>query len=84
VAERYGLKGRTGALIREVEPGSAADRAGLRPGDLVTRIDGQQVRGWDELVVAVRRVDVGQTVPMVVVRDGRELTLRVTPTEKRS
>jgi putative serine protease PepD len=82
VAERYGLKGRTGALIREVEPNSAADKAGMRPSDLVVKINGEQVRGWDELVVAVRKVGIGNTVPVVVVRGGRELTLQVTPTEK--
>jgi putative serine protease PepD len=82
VADQYGLKGRTGALIRQVEPSSPADRAGMRSGDLVIRIAGDQVHGWDELVVAVRRVDVGQTVPVVVVRGGKELTLQVTPTDK--
>jgi putative serine protease PepD len=81
IAERYDLKGRTGALIREVEPGSPAARAGMRPGDLVVRINGAEVNGWDELVVNVRKVDVGQTVPAVVVREGRELTLQITPTD---
>jgi putative serine protease PepD len=82
VAERYGLKGRTGALIRQVDPGSAAAKAGMRAGDLVVKINNVQVRGWDELVVATRRVQVGQTVPVVVVRGGREVTLQVTPTGK--
>ena len=81
IAERYHLKGRTGALIREVEGGSPAARAGMRPGDLVVKINGADVHGWDQLVVNVRKVEVGKTVPIVVVRDGRELTLQVTPTD---
>jgi S1-C subfamily serine protease len=83
VAEQYGLKGRTGALIRDVDPGGAADKAGMQAGDLVVKINGETVAGWDQLVVAVRKVQVGQTVPVVVVRDGKERTLQVTPTVKR-
>jgi S1-C subfamily serine protease len=40
------------------------------------------VRGWDELKVAVRQVRVGQTIPIVVVRQGRELTLSITPIDQ--
>ena len=83
MADQYHLKGRTGALIRDVDPGGAADKAGMRAGDLVVKINGESVAGWDQLVVAVRKVHVGQTVPVVVVRDGKEITLQVTPTLKR-
>src|SRR6266540_1958902 len=51
-------------------------------GDLVVRVAGRAVRGWDELKVAVRQVEVGQTIPIVVVRQGRELTLSITPVDQ--
>jgi putative serine protease PepD len=82
VAERYGVKGRTGALVTRIDGDGAAARAGMRAGDLVVRIGDDQIHGWDQLVVAVRKAEIGQAVPVVVVRQGRELTLQVTPTER--
>jgi putative serine protease PepD len=82
VAEQYQLRGRTGALVQTVLSGSPADLAGLRGGDLVVRVNHRSVRGWDELKVAVRQVEVGQTIPIVVVRGGREVTLNITPTDQ--
>jgi S1-C subfamily serine protease len=82
VAEQYQLGGRAGALVQSVLAGSPAANAGLRGGDLVVRVAGRSVRGWDELKVAVRQVEVGQTIPIVVVRQGRELTLSITPIDQ--
>jgi S1-C subfamily serine protease len=82
VAEQYRLGGRAGALVQSVLAGSPAAKAGLRGGDLVVRVAGRSVRGWDELKVAVRQVEIGQTIPIVVVRQGRELTLSITPTDQ--
>ncbi|HEY2959828.1 MAG TPA: trypsin-like peptidase domain-containing protein [Actinomycetota bacterium] len=82
VAEQYQLGGRAGALVQSVLAGSPAATAGLRGGDLVVRVAGRAVRGWDELKVAVRQVRVGQTIPIVVVRQGRELTLTITPIDQ--
>jgi putative serine protease PepD len=82
VAEQYKLGGRAGALVQSVLAGGPAARAGLRGGDLVVRVAGRPVRGWDELKVVVRQVKVGQTIPIVVVRQGRELTLSITPVDQ--
>ena len=84
VADQYRLRGRTGALVQSVLPGSPAATAGLRGGDLVVGVNGRTVRGWDELRVAVRQVQVGQTIPIVVVRGGSEVTLSITPTDQSS
>jgi len=82
VADQYQLRGRTGALVQSVLPGSPAARSGLRGGDLVVRVNARTVRGWDELKVAVRQVEVGQTIPIVVIRGGQSLTLSITPTDQ--
>jgi serine protease Do len=82
VAEQYRLGGRAGALVQSVLAGGPAAKAGLRGGDLVVRVAGRPVRGWDELKVAVRQVRVGQIIPIVVVRQGRELTLSITPVDQ--
>jgi putative serine protease PepD len=82
VAEQYQLGGREGELVQRVFAVAPAADAGLRGGDLVVRVAGRAVRGWDELKVAVRQVEVGQTIPIVVVRQGRELTLSITPVDQ--
>jgi putative serine protease PepD len=82
VAKRYRLGSRTGALVTAVLRRSPAAKAGLRRGDLVVRFGATQVSGGDELTVAVRQAQVDQPVPIVVLRRGKELTLRVTPTDQ--
>ena len=60
----------SGAGLRTVEPGSAADEAGLEAGDVVTRIDGEPVSGFQSLVATIRGFRPGDTVTLTVVRDG--------------
>ena len=79
LADQYQLQGRAGALIKDVDPGGPAARAGLTSGDLVTRVGTMDVRGSDSLKVAVRETRVDQPVDLTVVRLGRRLTVRITP-----
>lgn len=60
-----------GALLAGVESGAAAD-AGLRAGDVVTRIDGRSIDSADALIAAVRSHRPGDTVQMTYIRDGSE------------
>ena len=60
----------SGAGLRTVEPGSAADEAGLAPGDVVIRIDDEPVSGFQSLVATIRGYRPGDTVTLTVVRDG--------------
>lgn len=60
----------SGAGLRTVEPGSAADEAGLEPGDVVTRVDGEPVSGFQSLVATIRGFRPGDTVMLTVVRGG--------------
>lgn len=54
LAERYGLEAGTGVVIVEVQRGGAADRAGLRPGDVIVQADGQPVRNIESVIEAAR------------------------------
>jgi S1-C subfamily serine protease len=80
--DRYRLGNRAGALVGLVRAGSPAARAGLRRGDLVVRFGNQQVRAADQLTVALRRSEIGAPVPLTVLRRGRQLVLRVRPTDQ--
>jgi S1-C subfamily serine protease len=65
-----------------VRSGSPAAKAGLRRGDLVVRFGNQEVRAADQLTVALRQSQIGAPVPVTVLRKGRELVLRVRPTDQ--
>jgi regulator of sigma E protease len=66
------------AVLDEVLPGTPADKAGLRPGDVIASIDGQPVVTWPQFVDAVHNSD-GREIHFDVLRDGTEMPLAVTP-----
>lgn len=69
---------RLGARVQEINSGSAADKAGLKEGDIITKIDGKPVKGSLSLVGFVRQYAVGDTVELTVVRNGAEKKIPVT------
>ena len=64
--------GGDGARLAHVMPGSAAERAGLRDGDVLVRVDGVSVDGFEALRTAIRARQPGDTVRLVYLRDGRD------------
>lgn len=66
VVSEPGMNDIPGAIIRRVEPGSSADRAGLQPGDLIQSVGGRQVRDFQELVTLLRDYNVGDKVTLRV------------------
>jgi len=75
--DSYDFRG-DGVLITDVTDGSAADRAGLREGDIVTRFRGRRVDSSSALTQQVRDARSGERVSLTVWRDGRERTISVT------
>ena len=67
-----------GAVIASVVPGGPADEIGLQSGDRVVAIDGTPVRGADELIVAIRTRQPGDTVELTIIRNGDEETVAAT------
>ena len=79
--DELGLKNRDGALVAAVSPNGAAEKAGMEPGDVITSFNGKNVRNNNELVSLVTATRPGSTVPVRIVRDGKERTLNLTVDE---
>jgi len=67
-----------GALISEVSPGGAADKAGLRKGDVVTNLNELPITDAKDLTAQVRALAAGETADLTYVRDGKSVTVSVT------
>jgi S1-C subfamily serine protease len=72
-----GLADRDGVLVRVVEDGSPADRAGVRPGDLLTKVGDAEITSVDDVATALEQVATGATVQLHVARGTDELDLEV-------
>ncbi|MHC2301866.1 Do family serine endopeptidase [Rhizobium mongolense] len=79
LAEALNLGGLRGALVANVERGSAADRAGVKSGDVVTAIDGRQVRGATDLRNRIGLTPAGSKIRLTVKRsdDQREIEVPI-------
>ncbi len=77
MAETLGLKQTTGALVSNVTAGSAADKAGVKRGDVIQSFNGQPVHDTNSLRNRVSVAGPGSTADVVVLRDGSEQRLSV-------
>ncbi|MCA1688257.1 MAG: trypsin-like peptidase domain-containing protein [Actinobacteria bacterium] len=81
-AERFDLPVDSGAIVAEVEPGSAADEAGVAREDIIVALGNATIENTGDLLGALRDYQPGDTVDLTVVRDGNEQTLEVTLGER--
>jgi serine protease Do len=72
----FGVK--EGVLVRSVAKDSAAEKAGMRAGDVIVKVDGEAVTSTHEITSLVRAARNKRTFPVVVIRDKKEATLSVT------
>ena len=68
---------RKGALVRELSNGGAASRSGLESGDLITKVGSTEVTSVDELILAIRKNKIGDTVTVTYVRNGQDRTAKL-------
>ncbi len=76
-AQLYHLPDISGAVVNEVEPGSPADKAGIKPEDVIVSLNGEAVSNADELTTRLARLNPGQTVTLGLIRDGQRREIRV-------
>ena len=80
LAKQFGLDPKTkGVLADEVLPGSPADKAGLKAGDVITSFNGKPVLSVPTFRLSVAASDVGKPFSMTYFREGKEQTTTVTP-----
>jgi Do/DeqQ family serine protease len=77
MAESLGLKQPGGAIVSSVADGSAAERAGVKRGDVIKSFNGQPVQDFNSLRNRVADAAPGSTATLGIVRDGKEQTLSV-------
>jgi serine protease Do len=72
----YGFK--NGVLVQQIVHGGPADKAGLRAGDIITTIDGRQIKDGDDLVNEITSRRPGSSIRLGYSRDGKQLDTTVT------
>jgi S1-C subfamily serine protease len=82
VAAELDLPVSEGVLVFSVSPGTPADQVGLEPGDVIVALDDEQLRTVEDLLSALRNRSPGDTVQLTVNRDGEELELTPTLTDR--
>ena len=82
LGEFFGAKNGNGVLVRSVEKGSRADKAGLRAGDVITRVGDQPVHDTSDFTHALHSRQ-GGSVAVGVIRDKKEQTLTITLPERK-
>ncbi|WP_426195503.1 Do family serine endopeptidase [Massilia sp. DWR3-1-1] len=77
LAEGFGLARKSGAIIAGVVRGGPADRAGIRPGDILSAVQGQPVGDTNQMLTLISALPPGQKTPFTVIRKNQSSTLEV-------
>jgi hypothetical protein len=78
----YTESDRPGVKLSGTRPGSPADKGGLRAGDVIVKFGGKKILNINEYTYALDGAKIGQPVEVVVQRDGKDVTLKVTPEQR--
>ena len=81
-ADAMGIPNGRGEIVQRVEAGEAAEKAGIRRGDVVLSVNGQEVTPDNSLSYIVSNTAPGTRIPIVVMRDGRRVTLNATVAQR--
>jgi serine protease Do/serine protease DegQ len=81
LAKAFNIPFRRGAVVSHVDKNSPADRAGLKPGDVIIELNGKAVRNANMLRNAMGLLRIGQSVQMKILRDKKVISLTATVAE---
>lgn len=78
LADSLGLEKNRGEFVQRVEPGEAAQKAGIQAGDVITKVNGKTVTPDQTLSYLVANLPIGTNVPIELVRDGKTIKVNAT------
>ena len=78
MAAQYKINATEGVFVYSVEDGGAGDKAGLKLGDVITKLNDTQITSMEDLSAAKKGFKAGDTVTLTVQRDGKEITTQLT------
>ncbi|MBL8818518.1 MAG: Do family serine endopeptidase [Planctomyces sp.] len=81
IAEALKLSTPKGVLVTQVTKGSPADKAGLQIQDVILEVNGQEITNSRKLISVVEKTPVGTECPVVILRDGKNMALKLTVEE---
>lgn len=82
VSQYYGLP--EGAYVKDVISGSAAEKAGIQSGDIITKIDDTEISSYTDLSATIKKYSAGDTATVEVYRSGETISLSITFDEETS
>src|SRR3954451_2519034 len=78
IAQQYAIHSDHGLIVLDVQSGTPADQAGIKPGDVIVSVDGQQMNQVEDLIAALHKHAPGDTIPIVIERNNNQQTVQVT------
>jgi len=81
IAKQFGLPGKEGVMVNVVMEGSAAEKGGMKRGDVIVKFKDHKVQGVRDLQEVVAKTEPGEKVKVVVIREKKETTLTIKLTE---
>jgi len=78
LADSLGIAHNKGEFVQAVEPGGAADKAGIKAGDVVVRVDGKEVTKDQTLSFLVANTSPGSRIPIEIIRNGKRMNVNAT------
>ena len=78
MAQQYRYDVTEGVFVCSVDPDSAADKAGLKLGDVITKMDDTDITSYEDLVAAKKSYSAGDTVTLAVYREGKTIEVELT------
>ena len=78
MAQQYRYDVTEGVFVCSVDPDSAADKAGLKLGDVITKMDDKDIASYEDLVAAKKSYSAGDTVTLTVYREGKTMEVQLT------
>lgn len=78
LAQSFGYDKNSGAFVNEVVKGGPAEKAGIKPGDIITSINGKEINSFGELRAKIATIAAGEKVELGIFRNGKQLTMTTT------